>query len=739
MWRPLALLLACTLFGAPLQASGGSLDPVEPDAASRPADATPADVNALGLKIYFDEFGPADFGRVTYGFDRDAVCTAGTCDDASPCLNHATCTGIGSGLCNFTPCTNDFTGLCRDDTTVCQTNSDCTGIGDGICVTCAPPNQMCGVKVESLTPGAPLDQTIWELVCDPATPPDGTDCQVGWPLPADTVSWDFSGFNPTNLPDLIGTASTAAPITASQTPNHAQCGFNPSPGYPSRQLQREDKNYADPPNVVSTLNSVERVKDVGVCDDGSHCAGDPDCTGIGDGTCKFSATVWLRGVVRFEGIQSDILGLGESRLCHADDDGTDRTDIPLFRFPNQDSHGYYMELGDPRWLHVPYDCEPIILFPAAVSADPSTGFEARQTGQVVNEGVVKLPSGHQFKSLVTRGVTEYGVDILACLIETDKVRTVIYLWEVSHLGTVVRLQSDKLAADPFSITHISEIDMKYGLYPPLSVTVDAVTDTSVDLSWDPGLITDHISGYRIYWDTESGGQCSTGLEDCTADHPGAGDCAAGETCCGTPGDTCDSYDFDSVSDPGQVSFTAATAATVGGLDPSTTYYFTVTAMSDFTNPATLVTTSYESALYPTQIPAVPHDLPVEVGATTTGGGAPAGAVPDGDDRPGTQLTLAKGTGGTIDLAWGASCLPGDNDHGIYEGLLGSFGSHVPVTCFAGASTSASVTPGAGNRYYVVVPANASFEGSYGLDSSGTERAVSAAPCLPQSTGDPVCP
>lgn len=738
MGRPLALLLAWTLFGLTLQASDDGLDQAASDPASDPGGATTAGFEAIGLKIYADQFGMAEFGRITYGYDRDFVCTAGTCDDASPCLKHATCTGIGSGLCNFTPCTNDFTGLCRDDTTVCQTNSDCTGIGDGICVTCAPPNQMCGVKVESLTPGAPLDQTIWELACDPATP-SGTDCQVGWPLPADTVSWDFSGFNPTNLPDLVGTASTGTPINASETPNHAQCGFNPSPGFPDRQLQREDKNYADPANVVSTLNSVERVNDVGVCDDGSLCDGDPDCAGIGDGTCKSSATMWLRGVVRFEGIDSDILGLGESRLCHTDDDGTDRTDIPLFRFPNQDAQGYYMELGDPRWLHTPYDCEQIIMYPAAVSVDPASGYEGRQTGQVVNEGVVKLPSGHQFKSLVVRNVTEYSVEIIACLIETDKVRTVIYLWEVPHLGTVVRLQSDKLAADPIEITHISEIDVKYGLFPPLSVTVDAVTDSAVSLSWDPGLITDHISGYRIYWDTESGGQCSTGLEDCNADHPGAGNCHAGETCCSTPGDTCDGYDFDSISDPGQVSFTSATSATVSGLDPATTYYFTVTAMSDFTDPATLVTTTYESALYPTQLPAVPNDVPVEVGATTTSGAGPAGAVPDGDDRPGVQLSLAKGAGASIDLAWGASCLPGDSDHNIYEGSLGDFGSHVPATCSAGGSTSATITPADGNRYYIVVPANASFEGSYGLDSSGAERASSAAPCQPQNTGDPVCP
>jgi hypothetical protein len=311
---------------------------------------------------------------------------------------------------------------------------------------------------------------------------------------------------------------------------------------------------------------------------------------------------------------------------------------------------------------------------------------------------------------------------------------------VPHLGTVVLIQSDKVAADKLSFTHLAELDVKYGLFPPLSLEVDAVSDTSVDLSWDPGLITEHIDSYRIYWDTESGGQCSTGLEDCTADYPGAGvNCPAGETCCSTPGDVCDSYDFDSVSDAAQVVFHTATSATVGGLDPATTYYFTVRSVSNYTDPASLVTTSYESAQYPTRIPAVPYDLPVEVAAVTTGGISTAGAVPDGHVRPGTPLTLSRGAGESIDLAWGVSCLPGDGNYGVYEGTLGNFSSHTPVTCDTAGATSFSFPPGDGNRYYLIVPTNSSFEGSYGLDGSGAERPVSAAPCLPQNLGDPVCP
>ncbi|MDX1547975.1 MAG: hypothetical protein R3247_13350, partial [Rhodothermales bacterium] len=75
---------------------------------------------------------------------------------------------------------------------------------------------------------------------------------------------------------------------------------------------------------MSTLNSTERED------------------GVSD------AVIWLRGVVRYEGIPATggNLGTGESRLCHDPDDGG-RTGVPLWHFPNQDADGFYMELGDP--------------------------------------------------------------------------------------------------------------------------------------------------------------------------------------------------------------------------------------------------------------------------------------------------------------------------------------------------------------------------------------------------------
>jgi hypothetical protein len=94
------------------------------------------------------------------------------------------------------------------------------------------------------------------------------------------------------------------------------------------------------------------------------------------------------------------------------------------------------------------------------------------------------------------------------------------------------------------------------------------------------------------------------------------------------------------------------------------------------------------------------------------------------------LTLEKGLEGTLVLAWAPSCAS-DDDYAIYEGTLGSFGSHVPLLCTTAGATSQILTPGEGDRYYLVVPSHADREGSYGQESSGGERAPAAGACLPQ--------
>ncbi len=96
------------------------------------------------------------------------------------------------------------------------------------------------------------------------------------------------------------------------------------------------------------------------------------------------------------------------------------------------------------------------------------------------------------------------------------------------------------------------------------------------------------------------------------------------------------------------------------------------------------------------------------------------------------------------LSWNASCSEGASDYGIYEGTIGSWYSHTSIDCNdGGVPLTEQVTPGAGSRYYLVVPRNAQTEGSYGLRQDNpiptyTERPVGAAQCVSLQTITP-CP
>ena len=67
---------------------------------------------------------------------------------------------------------------------------------------------------------------------------------------------------------------------------------------------------------------------------------------------------------------------------------------------------------------------------------------------------------------------------------------------------------------------------------------------------------------------------------------------------------------------------------------------------------------------------------------------------------------------------------------MYEGTLGTWYNHAAVTCST-SGTSATIAPGAGNRYYLVVPHASSVEGSYGKGVANAERPVGASACQPQ--------
>jgi len=416
-------------------------------------------------------------------------------------------------------------------------------------------------------------------------------------------AWDFSGVT-------SGTqiAFTTTPVNPAQTCNFSQCGYTD----PNGQLERSDKGFDNPdPNTWTKVNDVvvreDRMADV---------------------------TVWLRGGAQFEG-KSGSLGSGESRFCYETFGGVTRTPVPLWRFSHQDAPGeeYYFQSGD-SWVGGPFNCEQNIfnevcggggtfshLYIKACGTHTST-----QGSAVLKGGVVTVPSGHTFNALVIRTVADFCVYLgsgCSSLTKVDEVRTVNYLWQVPHLGTVARIQSAQNVADANSFTTIAEGSMLFGLFPPRSISVDSMTDTTVSLSWDPGLIPSRIDGYKIYWDTDSGSGSM--------------------------------YAFNSMANPSQASI-VGTTATISGLTPGTDYYFTVTAYSDYPpNPATpLPQSRYESILYPTTVSGDPSFVyPVEVQATTTGGACiPAAQV------TGVTVTYSMGT---TEFCWNATtdpCLTG---------------------------------------------------------------------------------
>ena len=113
-----------------------------------------------------------------------------------------------------------------------------------------------------------------------------------------------------------------------------------------------------------------------------------------------------------------------------------------------------------------------------------------------------------------------------------------------------------------------------------------------------------------------------------------------------------------------------------------------------------------------------------------------GGVPDGNVLPGQPMMIDKIPGGDLRLTWGGVCGGGNSDYAVYGGNLGLFDSHMPVLCSTGGATTGTFKPGAGDRYYLVVPNNGVREGSYGSASSGP-RDFGPATCHTQAVS--TCP
>lgn len=116
-----------------------------------------------------------------------------------------------------------------------------------------------------------------------------------------------------------------------------------------------------------------------------------------------------------------------------------------------------------------------------------------------------------------------------------------------------------------------------------------------------------------------------------------------------------------------------------------------------------------------------------------------GHVPNGANVPGTPLRVTKGAGGTLDITWSHSTTRALDaqpmDYSVYEGTIGAFTSCQANVCTTGLAAAKNVTPldagGNQNVFFIVVPHNNDFEGSYGFAFAGgsyTPRGQAASPC-----------
>ena len=114
------------------------------------------------------------------------------------------------------------------------------------------------------------------------------------------------------------------------------------------------------------------------------------------------------------------------------------------------------------------------------------------------------------------------------------------------------------------------------------------------------------------------------------------------------------------------------------------------------------------------------------------GYASPGRVPD-HSAAGIPLTIGKNAldPEDLDLDWGLSCGAG-SDYSVHEGAIGSWYSHDKRLCTTQGATAATLTPGTGDSYFLIVPLDLTREGSYGADSFGSERPRSISTCRPAS-------
>jgi len=110
---------------------------------------------------------------------------------------------------------------------------------------------------------------------------------------------------------------------------------------------------------------------------------------------------------------------------------------------------------------------------------------------------------------------------------------------------------------------------------------------------------------------------------------------------------------------------------------------------------------------------------------------------DGVFNDGAPLTIAKAPGGELVLMWDVSCNGADGDYAVYQGEIGYWDTHEPVQCGTEGMTEVTIWPEPSSSYFIVVPHNGTFEGSYGVDSFDAERPQGPVACMTQHVNE--CP
>jgi hypothetical protein len=93
------------------------------------------------------------------------------------------------------------------------------------------------------------------------------------------------------------------------------------------------------------------------------------------------------------------------------------------------------------------------------------------------------------------------------------------------------------------------------------------------------------------------------------------------------------------------------------------------------------------------------------------------------------IRVTKAGAGELRIDWESSACEPTADYGLHEGAIGSWYDHAPVACFDDLADRSETLPVmSGGRYFLVVAHAGLFEGSYGQDSTGSERPAATAAC-----------